>query len=205
MRNKMDMAKAVAAGALFGIMGASAAFADGTAMRACMMLAGDAARLKCFEALVPAATKDGSDWLLETHADPMTDKPITTVVTTAISGVNALGTRPILGFRCIDGKISGVIIWGAYLTSSVSERSDAIFLNVRLGKGPEINQVWTISNNNTATIYDNGAYLLHEVLQVDRYVVQAQPYHQNRITAIFNVAGLSSEIAAFKKDCGFQG
>jgi len=141
---------------------------------------------------------DRSDhWVAQQQTNPIDDSRTVALVNIAAEGKSSLG-RPIgLAIRCMSGTTTVYINWNDYLGSEAT-------VLTRIGSSEAVRQRWSLSTDNEATFYPRDAVaFVKELMTADRLVAQVTPYNENPVTAIWNIAGLSTAIEPLRKTCNW--
>lgn len=174
----------------------------------CAATANSVERLACFDDLakqagVVASTTDtsspgGGKWNTATNTDPMTDKSVYTAILLSDNGKGRFGDPVALLLRCKDKKTEMFIAWSSYLGS------DEARVTFRLDKEPAKTTAWSISTNGKATFYPSSPVsYLKKLVDGKSFVASVTPYHENSITAVFDITGADTALADIRKGCGW--
>ncbi len=122
--------------------------------------------------------------------------------------VATLPSRPVTGradksvdliLRCKDHKIEAYIVWDEYMGS------DDVTLKVRIGKTKAGEYLWGISTDHKATFCPGSAVeFVRKLLHADTLAVEATPYDENPITAVFDLKGIEETEAALRNVCPWK-
>lgn len=140
-------------------------------------------------------TGDIGQWTIDSKINPLDDSRTIVLSLKASQGVNSRGTPPVLVFRCQSGKAEAWISWFDYLGSSA-------FVTARIDDGKPTPKEWSLSTNSQATFYPgNDAKWIRRLTRSGRLVAQVTPYNENPVTAVFELAGLSTAIEPLAAIC----
>lgn len=148
---------------------------------------------------------NASNWVVEIDRNPMDDSVVFLVTSPAGRGVNQFGDPPTIVLRQVGEEsdkpkgffsssrvqIEVFIAWGAYFSD------DDLAVNVRVGSGRPVRQQWGPLTDNTGTYYLGDARsLIRDIAKAGALTVEARPYQENPIMAVFDCSGLSRAVVA---------
>jgi hypothetical protein len=144
-----------------------------------------------------------SNWAVEIDRNPMDDSVVFLVTSPADRGVNQYGDPPTIVLRQVGDegdkpkgffssssvKIELFITWGAYFSD------DDLTVTVRIGSGKPVRQQWGSLTDNTGTYFLGDARsLIREIAKAGVFTVEARPYQENPITAVFDCSRLARSV-----------
>lgn len=138
-------------------------------------------------------------WTISESTNPLDDSPTVVLRLEASTGSSRLGERPSLILRCMQNETDVYVNWNDYLGS------DAISVTSRLGRAESQTSRWGLSTDNTSTFYPGRTTaFIREIAAVDTLVLNTTPYNESPVTAVFDVRGLSAELAPLQRACGWE-
>jgi type VI secretion system protein VasI len=196
----------------------SPAFAElSNEMAKCAVIAGDLARLECFDGVAatsglngpqpqPVQTDGVGQWSVSRTVNPIDDTETVILRLTATSGEARWGNPVTFVARCRSNSTEAYVIWGDYLgNDSDTFSSEFKEVIVRIGNQPAQTQRWGISTDKEATFAPSGAVdFLIKMAGSSSLVVQTTPYNENPTTAIFDTAGMSAALAPLADVCSWS-
>lgn len=177
-------------------------------MQRCSAIEGDTERLACFDALAQSLEPDDDNtsemvgnWLLDEQANPINDSITTIYFNEATEGTNQFGQPIYLTFRCQDDRIDAFIIWGGYVGYETKE------VSYRIGTAEGRADTWYTSSNGQVTFYSQNESVNRQFMQElaasdnGSFVAQVTPDVGNRMTAVFDLAGIEDVNARLFELC----
>ena len=175
----------------------------------CASIDGELSRLECYDKLAKAEELDGpqptdnnsidsnSQWEVKETINPIDDTKTTTLTASSVSGTNRRGIPVILMIRCKSSETDLVVSWSDYMGSDLN-------VLLRIDNQRAFTMSWNMSTNNSAGFFPGSPItFLHQMIKGNRLVIQATPYNESPITAIFSLAGLTKAIAPLRANCGW--
>lgn len=177
-------------------------------LQECAKIQDPAARLACYEAAAAQAaaaavvskqhTAGTGKWVLDDSVDPMNDKRILALLLPADSGTQLLGGPIGLGIRCIDRRMDVIIIWGHLLPSSPS-------VSWRIGVAAAQAREWFASEDHDSTFYPTDATgFVRQLMHADRLVARVTTMSGTKVTAEFDLRGLTEAVVPLREACGWN-
>jgi type VI secretion system protein VasI len=174
----------------------------------CAEVENDIARLDCYDALAastastvtPTASRiagpEGGAWTMLDEINPLDDSR--TLAAGLQSTSTTSGGPVLLAMTCRSGMTGLVINWGDYLGP------EAIIVTRIDSDEPAFPLRWELSADSQQTVYPYDVVALIELLlAADRFVVQATPYNENPVVAVFDLAGIQNAIRPIREGCGW--
>ena len=97
--------------------------------------------------------------------------------------------------RCQSGKTNFFINWNDYLGSEAT-------VLTRVGTENAVTSDWSLSTNSQATFRPgNTVAFIKHLSTVRQLVAQVTPYHENPITAVFDLTGIETAVAPLRETC----
>jgi type VI secretion system protein VasI len=188
---------------LFGAVLAQSEFEQ--QMLECSAVSGDSERLECYDdlarQLVPPTTSSSDSWFIQTEVNPVDDSTSVFLYTEAIEGEGRFGEPISLMLMCRSGEVDALITWNYYLGLRTTE------VTYRIGTEQARTDTWYISNDSEATFYSQSESIdrrfIQELTESDngQLLAQVVPYNENRVTAVFDIAGLESIVGQLYEAC----
>ncbi len=130
----------------------------------------------------PKKSKDNPEWRVYREPNPIDETETVTAVLDSSSGLNHYGDRIHLLVRCKSNKSEVFVNWGEYMGS------EAVEVTSRIGSDGATKASWPLSSDQRATFYPGHAVAFAMRLKSEsRLVLEATPYGENPITAVFTL------------------
>lgn len=151
------------------------------------------------------ASTSASNWTVVIDRNPMDDSVVFLVTSPADRGVNQFGDPPTIVLRQVgeEGdkpkglfsssrvKIEVFIACGAYFSD------DDLAVTVRIGSGKAVRQQWGSLTDNTGLYFLGDARsLIRDIAKAGVFTIEARPYQENPITAVFDCSQLARSVLA---------
>ena len=173
----------------------------------CATVAGDLARLECFDNLAKAKNLDGRQvqpttiegkgkWRVSVDINPIDDSKTVTLILDAESGQNRWGKPVYLVARCKSNETNLYIGWNDYLGSKAN-------VLTRVGNNKAITKRWNLSTDSKATFHHEPTPFIKEMLTSNKLVAQITPYNESPVTAVFNTSGLENAVKSLRETCSW--
>jgi type VI secretion system protein VasI len=169
----------------------------------CGAIEDDAARLVCFDALVPKAAPaaDGGAWEVSRDVDPMTSAAKLVLMLKASESVRDRFGRenwPHLLLACRNGKTDLYLAAGEFLTVGQIEVASRID-----DRAPGSNS-WNTSTDNKAAFHPNPIQAARQLAEASTYRLRLTPHSQSPKDYVFDVRGLSAHLPELAELCGWK-
>lgn len=178
----------------------------------CAAMDSDLRRLACYDRLAETVLPDTSEaaskptagygsWTVQDTINLVDDTQSVFATLPSTSGTNTRGEPIYLVLQCISGETHAIVYWGEYMGS------DAVSVTWRIGEAQPETRQWPLSADSQGTFYPRDALdLIGQLLGTDRVVVQASPYSENPITAVFqDLEGINALATRLGEACGWGG
>ena len=199
-------------------------FATKLGLALCAKIAGDTARLKCFDEIVagmkgagtstdakgdPALPK-GFDrlgvgsWLIKRDKSKVDDSPIVNVIVTAKedSGRGAYGGQRWFALRCLENRTNAFVFWQNYLISGLKESATH---RVRVDGSQPVTTTWQMSSNRQATgLWSGGSSIpFIKTLYGKSALIIEVAEDSGKHVAEFDISGIEDAASAVREACGW--
>jgi len=152
----------------------------------------------------PKVTGTGK-WRVMSDKNPLDDSTTVNAILTASSGKGTYGGDVTLIARCQSNKTEVYVNWNSYMGSGGVYGSDTSYTSVRIGSGKTLKQGWSFSNNGKGTFAMQPIKLLRNIASDNnKLVVQATPFSESPITAVFDTAGARNALDKLSKTCNWK-
>lgn len=158
----------------------------------CAAVESDLRRLACYdqvaESVTPADTMAAANeptagygsWTVRDEINPVDDSESVFVNVASTTGTNTRSEPVYIALQCTSGDTHAVVYWNEYMGSGPTQ------VTWRFGDGQPETRRWPLSADSRGTFYPrDGQDFIIQLLGADRFVVQASPYSENPITAVF--------------------
>jgi len=164
--------------------GAALAQAELLMFGLCRKIPDDAARLKCFDAIVPAPQKTDQPkavqgWSIEDSKSPVDDAPGVFATLTSEDG------RSQLIIRCMEGKTEFAVLPNGLFAIE----SGTVLLQIN--DGPPVTALWSASSNSKGLFASNAIALIKTLPEGGKLFVRATGYSGQADDATFQLGAVT--------------
>ena len=154
----------------------------------------------------PSNPKLKGEWDVSSSINPLDDSTTVLSILLAKSGKGTWGDNVGLLARCKSNKTEVFVAWGSYMGSGGIYGSDLHPVTVRIGTDNSMNQYWSYSSNGKSTFAPQPIKLLRQIVKSNstKLVLQASPYSESPITAVFDTTGAKESLATLAKTCNWK-
>jgi hypothetical protein len=150
--------------------------------------------------------KSKGDWIVRSETNPIDDSTTVTAILFASTGKGTYGDRVGLVARCQSNKTEVYTNWQSYMGNGGIYGSDKHNVTVRIGTDKSMRQYWSYSSDGKATFAPQSIKLLRQIVKSNstNLVLQASPYSESPITAVFDTTGAEESLATLAKTCNWK-
>lgn len=146
-----------------------------------------------------------TDWVTSEDVNPVDDSRTRRATIVADEGSSSMGETISLTIRCQSNQTELYVNWSDYLGDDSHDVYDEWKkVTVRVGSESARTERWGISTDNEATFAPGPIDLIRQMAKADRLVLQATPYNESPVTAVFNLQGIGEAIAPIANECGWK-
>jgi len=139
-----------------------------------------------------------SSWLLIEGTDVGAGEAEVELAREASRGMNSTGIAPTLHLRCADGQSEVIIVW--YEDPEGSDND----VTTQIGSESPVRRTWT-NRNEDSTVFprDSATVFIQRLMEADSLITWTNLYKRMRVTAMFDLTGLSERIGPLQEACGW--
>jgi type VI secretion system protein VasI len=124
-------------------------------------------------------------WIVTTEVDPLDDSVHTFASLIADEGKGRFGDDIQLTMGCDEGNLVVFIDWHSYFSDGYTS------VDIRFDNASPVSSRWiTFMNQATSPSLGNAPEFAQQLIEAKRLVIQATPYRELPITAIFDLTGI---------------
>lgn len=139
-----------------------------------------------------------SSWLLIEGTDVGAGAAEVELAREASRGMNSTGISPTLHLRCADGQSEVIIVW--YEDPEGSDND----VTTQIGSESPVRRTWT-NRNEDSTVFprDSATVFIQRLVEADSLIASTNLYKRMRVTAMFDLTGLSEQIGPLQEACSW--
>lgn len=156
--------------------------------------------------IIPTKPVSKGDWIVSSETNPLDDSTTVKAILFASTGKGTWGDRVVLVARCQSNKTEVYTNWQSYMGNGGIYGSDMHAVTVRIGTNKSKRQYWHYSTDGKSNFAPQPIKLLRQIVKSNstKLVLQATPYSESPITAIFDTTGSKEALATLAKTCNWK-